>query len=104
MGLPLWGGWIQEVRIRVSLLAPARELLRDVLHQELPPFSEVRVEAADLADLASTSHRTTLVVLRPRLGERRKRNAPPAPRRHHGGLVARPPKDPQVCGVFPATP
>ncbi len=43
--------------------ALAPELLRDVLHQELPPFSEVRIEAADLPDITSKSYRADLVVL-----------------------------------------
>lgn len=42
-------------------LAP--ELLREVLHVELPTYTEVRVESADLTQLVSTEFRADLVVL-----------------------------------------
>ena len=42
-------------------LAP--ELLRDVLGLELPPFSEARVESAELTDAVPTEYRADLVVL-----------------------------------------
>jgi len=43
------------------LLAP--ELLRDVLHQRLPEFTEARVESAELTDLQPAEYRADLVVL-----------------------------------------
>ncbi len=42
-------------------LAP--ELLRDVLGLELPPFSEARVESAELTEVVPTEYRADLVVL-----------------------------------------
>jgi hypothetical protein len=42
-------------------LAP--ELLRASLDVELPPYSEVRIESADLSDLAPAEYRADLVVL-----------------------------------------
>ena len=42
-------------------LAP--ELLREVLHIELPAYSEARVESADLTDLRPAEYRADLVVL-----------------------------------------
>jgi hypothetical protein len=51
-------------------LAP--ELLRDVLHVALPAYSEARLEAAELTDIAPAEYRADLVVLlvdgRPVLG------------------------------------
>jgi hypothetical protein len=43
------------------LLAP--ELLRDVLHQPLPLFTEARVESAELTDIQPAEYRADLVVL-----------------------------------------
>ena len=42
-------------------LAP--ELLRDALHVRLPAYSEVRLESADLTEVAPTEYRADLVVL-----------------------------------------
>ena len=42
-------------------LAP--ELLRDVLHVELPVYSEARVESAELTDVNPAEYRADLVVL-----------------------------------------
>jgi hypothetical protein len=42
-------------------LAP--ELLRDALHVELPVYTEVRVESADLTDVVPAEYRADLVVL-----------------------------------------
>jgi hypothetical protein len=42
-------------------LAP--ELLRDALHVALPAYSEVRLESADLTDIAPAEYRADLVVL-----------------------------------------
>jgi hypothetical protein len=42
-------------------LAP--ELLREALHVELPPYSEVRLESAELTDVVPTEYRADLVVL-----------------------------------------
>jgi hypothetical protein len=42
-------------------LAP--ELLRDALHVSLPAYSEVRLESADLTDVAPAEYRADLVVL-----------------------------------------
>lgn len=42
-------------------LAP--ELLRDALHVSLPPYSEVRIESAELTDVVPTEYRADLVVL-----------------------------------------
>src|SRR5262245_20943859 len=42
-------------------LAP--ELLRDALHVKLPPYTEARIESADLTDLPPAEYRADLVVL-----------------------------------------
>jgi hypothetical protein len=42
-------------------LAP--ELLREALHVTLPPYSEARIESADLTDVQPTEYRADLVVL-----------------------------------------
>lgn len=42
-------------------LAP--ELLRDALHQTLPPFTEARIESAELNDVQPAEYRADLVVL-----------------------------------------
>lgn len=42
-------------------LAP--ELLRDALHQELPAYTEARIESADLTDIQPAEYRADLVVL-----------------------------------------
>jgi hypothetical protein len=42
-------------------LAP--ELLRDALHVTLPPYSNVRLESADLTDVSPAEYRADLVVL-----------------------------------------
>lgn len=42
-------------------LAP--ELLRDALHVELPPYTEARIESADLTDVQPAEYRADLVVL-----------------------------------------
>lgn len=41
----------------------AAELLRDALHQELPAYTEARIEAADLTDIQPAEYRADLVVL-----------------------------------------
>ena len=43
------------------VLAP--ELLRDVLHVELPPFTGARIDSADLAELQPAEYRADLVIL-----------------------------------------
>jgi hypothetical protein len=43
------------------LLAP--ELLRDALHEPLPPFSEARLESAELTDIQPAEYRADLVLL-----------------------------------------
>jgi hypothetical protein len=43
--------------------ALAPELLRDALHVELPTYSEVRLESADLTDIVPAEYRADLVVL-----------------------------------------
>lgn len=47
-------------RNRPSLAA---DLLRDALHVDLPPHSEVRLESAELSDTVPTEYRADLVVL-----------------------------------------
>jgi len=42
-------------------LAP--ELLRDALHQDLPAYTEARIESADLTDIQPAEYRADLVVL-----------------------------------------
>jgi hypothetical protein len=42
-------------------LAP--ELLRDSLHEELPPYTEIRIDSADLTDIQPAEYRADLVVL-----------------------------------------
>jgi len=42
-------------------LAP--ELLRDALHVELPPYTDVRIDSADLTDIQPAEYRVDLVVL-----------------------------------------
>ena len=42
-------------------LAP--ELLRDALHLQLPPYTEVRLDSADLTDIQPAEYRADLVVL-----------------------------------------
>jgi hypothetical protein len=42
-------------------LAP--ELLRDALHMTLPPYSEARIDSADLTDIQPAEYRADLVVL-----------------------------------------
>jgi hypothetical protein len=42
-------------------LAP--ELLRDALHVELPPYSEARIESAELVDINPAEYRADLVIL-----------------------------------------
>ena len=41
-------------------LAP--ELLRDALHRELPPYSEVRIDSADLTEIPPAEYRADLVM------------------------------------------
>jgi hypothetical protein len=43
--------------------ALAPELLREALHVPLPPFSEVRIESAELTDIQPAEYRADLVVL-----------------------------------------
>lgn len=43
--------------------ALAPELLRDALHVELPPYSEARIDSADLTDIQPAEYRADLVVL-----------------------------------------
>lgn len=42
---------------------PAPELLRDALHFELPPFTEARIDSADLTEVKPAEYRADLVVL-----------------------------------------
>src|SRR6187551_3603599 len=42
-------------------LAP--ELVRDALRQELPDYTEVRIDSADLSEVQPTEYRADLVVL-----------------------------------------
>jgi len=53
-------GLIELFRHRPELAA---ELLRDVLHIELPMYSQARVESADLTDIKPAERRADLVVL-----------------------------------------
>jgi hypothetical protein len=53
-------GLIELFRNRPELAA---ELLRDVLHVELPAYSEARVESADLTDIKPAERRADFVVL-----------------------------------------
>ena len=41
-------------------LAP--ELMRDALHRELPPYTEVRIDSADLTEISPAEYRADLVV------------------------------------------
>lgn len=41
-------------------LAP--ELLRDALHRKLPPYSEVRIDSADLTEIPPAEYRADLVM------------------------------------------
>jgi len=43
--------------------ALAPELLRDALHVELPPYSEARIESAELVDINPAEYRADLVIL-----------------------------------------
>ena len=43
--------------------ALAPELLRDALHVELPDYTEVRVDSADLTDIEPAEYRADLVIL-----------------------------------------
>jgi hypothetical protein len=43
------------------MLAP--ELMRDALHVELPPFTEARIDSADLTEIKPAEYRADLVVL-----------------------------------------
>ena len=43
--------------------ALAPELLHDALHMELPPFTEVRIDSAELTDVQPAEYRADLVVL-----------------------------------------
>lgn len=43
-------------------LALAPELLRDALHRELPPYTEVRIDSADLTEIQPAEYRADLVV------------------------------------------
>ena len=43
--------------------ALAPELLRSALHQELPAYTEARIESADLTDIQPAEYRADLVVL-----------------------------------------
>ncbi|HVZ33110.1 MAG TPA: DUF4351 domain-containing protein, partial [Polyangiaceae bacterium] len=43
--------------------ALAPELLRDTLHVELPPFTEARIDSAELTDIQPTEYRADLVIL-----------------------------------------
>jgi hypothetical protein len=43
--------------------ALAAELLRDALHVQLPPYTEARIDSADLTDLQPAEYRADLVVL-----------------------------------------
>src|ERR1700722_8954802 len=44
-----------------QVLAP--ELLRDALHVELPDYTEVRIDSADLTDIQPAEYRADLVIL-----------------------------------------
>jgi hypothetical protein len=43
--------------------ALAPELLRDVLHLDLPPFTDARIDSADLTEVQPTEYRADLVIL-----------------------------------------
>jgi hypothetical protein len=43
--------------------ALAPELLRDALHMEIPPFTDVRLDSADFTDIQPAEYRADLVVL-----------------------------------------
>jgi hypothetical protein len=43
--------------------ALAPELLRDALHVELPDYTEVRIDSADLTDIQPAEYRADLVIL-----------------------------------------
>jgi hypothetical protein len=43
--------------------ALAPELLRDVLHVELPPFTDARIDSADLTEVQPAEYRADLVIL-----------------------------------------
>jgi hypothetical protein len=51
---------LQLFRNRPAL---APELVRDALHQELPNYTEVRIDSADLSEVQPTEYRADLVVL-----------------------------------------
>lgn len=56
---------LHEVLIQLFRNRPelAPELLREALDVTLPPYSEIRIESADLADLKPAEYRADLVVL-----------------------------------------
>jgi ABC-type bacteriocin/lantibiotic exporter with double-glycine peptidase domain len=60
---------LQLFRNRPAL---APELLREALHMELPEYSDIRIDSADLNDIQPAEYRADLVVLltssRPVLG------------------------------------
>jgi uncharacterized protein DUF4351 len=52
--------WLVELFRNRPSLAP--ELLREALHVELPPFTEARIDSAELNDVQPTEYRADLVV------------------------------------------
>lgn len=56
---PLHEALLQLFRNRPAL---APELLREALHQELPPYTEVRIESADFSELQPAEYRADMVV------------------------------------------
>lgn len=56
---------LHEVLLQLFRNRPALapELLRDALHQELPSYTEVRIDSADLSEIQPAEYRADLVVL-----------------------------------------
>ena len=56
---------LHEVLLQLFRNRPelAPELLRDALHQELPPYTEARIDSADLSEVQPAEYRADLVVL-----------------------------------------
>lgn len=56
---------LHEVLLQLFRNRPALapELLRDALHQELPNYTEARIDSADLSEIQPTEYRADLVVL-----------------------------------------
>ena len=51
---------LQLFRNRPALAA---ELLRDALHMQIPTYTDVRIDSADLTDMQPAEYRADLVVL-----------------------------------------